>query len=442
MEFLALPGLIFFVYAVFSFSRNPHQATIWILIFSVINAWFIQPPSVSLGLNVYLQDLVFLPLLFTALFRIGFKREWAYVSVPWLICGLIVFYQLIVGLKLYGTAAGVDFRNIFYYWAGTLYFMTFAYSKEMIDKVAKYWVLICAALLLIVYFRFVAESLHLPIAQTWIADDPTGVKFRVVKSEKAYLLGVVVLMLFHRYVMPDAAKPSRMLTVLFVLAVIVLQHRSVWGATIFGVSTLFLLPSVKKHKVIGKLSVLGVLGVLLLLPLMMMGYLDNFIESIGGSAERATNLSTGTFGARMNAWEQIMQYWTKQDFMHQFLGDPFGGSYAGLPNSPHNFFFQSLLRVGVLGNFIISIFYIGLLVRLYFGLLKDHSHNFYPTLFFMLIVAQMAFYIPYAPQAEHGIILGIAASLAKRKLSDQQPKPQTAINAHLLKPPTKSPITG
>lgn len=422
MEFLAIPILIFFVYAVYSFSAKPCLAVISILIISVINAWFIEPPSVLLGLNIYLHDLVFVPLFLSCLIRLLFKGGWPYVSPLWVGYGVIIFFSLFIGLKQFGTTAGVDFRSIFYYWAGTLYFMSFAYSKEMISKIVKYWLLICSVLLLIVYFRFVAEFLHLPIAATWIAADPTGVRFRVVNSGQTYLLGMTVVILFHRYIMQDASiKPSRILTVLFIVAVIALQHRSVWVASLIGVVSLFLLPGIKKHKIISKLAVIGALGAIFMLPLLSMGYLDHFIDSIVGSAEKATNLNTGTFGARRKGWEQIMEYWVKQDFLHQLLGDPFGGGYANLKSSPHNFFLQSLLRTGILGNLFICLFYFSILLKLYLSLLlSDSESRFYPVLFFILIVAQLAFYIPYAPQAEHGIILGIAASLTKRKMKSEK----------------------
>ncbi|MDD2800011.1 MAG: O-antigen ligase family protein [Methylococcales bacterium] len=244
----------------------------------------------------------------------------------------------------------------------------------------------------------------------------------MVNSGQTYLLGMTVVILFHRYIMQDASiKPSRILTVLFIVAVIALQHRSVWVASLIGVVSLFLLPGIKKHKIISKLAVIGALGAIFMLPLLSMGYLDHFIDSIVGSAEKATNLNTGTFGARRKGWEQIMEYWVKQDFLHQLLGDPFGGGYANLKSSPHNFFLQSLLRTGILGNLFICLFYFSILLKLYLSLLlSDSESRFYPVLFFILIVAQLAFYIPYAPQAEHGIILGIAASLTKRKMKSEK----------------------
>jgi O-antigen ligase len=218
------------------------------------------------------------------------------------------------------------------------------------------------------------------------------------------------------------------------VAVIALQHRSVWAATVFGISTLLLLPGIQKHKVVAKLAVIGMVGMVLLVPIVLAGYADNFIDSIVGSAERATNLHKGTFGSRMKGWERILIYWGKLNFMDQLLGEPFGGGYAGSKTSPHNMFYQTLLRTGVFGTSILGLFYINILVKIYFNLVTDRNNRFYPTLFFMLIIAQIAYYIPYGAQAEHGIILGIAASLARRKLSANQTEDVAITTTDQIKP--------
>jgi O-antigen ligase len=421
MNLVIVPIVLFFLFAVFSFYFKPGLAAFCILLATVANASFIEPPSIKIGLNMYLYDIVFIPLLLSALLRIVLKQEWRYVSPLWLGYGCIVLFEIIAGLKLYGTAAGVDGRNFFFYWCGALYFMTFACSAAMLQGVSRYWVAVCSLLLAIVYFRFVAEALSLPIAETWTAADPTGVRFRVINSSQAYLLGCVVIMLFQRYIMPESNRPSRILTVLFLVAVITLQHRSVWAVTVFGIAALFVYPGVKIHNILGKMIVLGLVGMILLTPLLMAGYADNFIESIGTSADRATHLNTGTFGSRRKAWEHIMDYWKTLGFMDQFLGEPFGGGYAGSKTSPHNMFFQSLLRTGIAGTVCLVAFYLAILLRLYWQGLLENSPKFYPALFFMLITAQTAYYIPYGAQPEHGILLGIAASLTKRRIAAEKP---------------------
>lgn len=417
MQFLAIPLLLFLMYAVVSFPWKPLLALICILLVSILNAWMIEPPAVTLGINIYLHDLVFVSLLLSALIRIIFKGEFFFVSPVWLLYGLILTFGLFIGLSKYGTAAGVDFRNFFYYWSGTLYFMTFAYSDEILDKVVQYWLILCSALLLIVYFRFVAEALNLPISETWIAADSTGVRFRVINAGQTYLLGIGIIMLLLRYINGVSNSLSHVLVVLFAVAVIALQHRSVWAATLFAGLTLFCLPGIRTHKALGKIVILCFAGLILLTPLLFSSHLSQFTSSISGSAERAQDLSTGTFGNRVKEWNRLMKHWEKSEFRNQLLGDSFGGGYFGSKTSPHNFYLQSLLRTGVLGTLLLTLLYLSVLFRLYWKIWRNQPQGAYPSLLFVLIVGQLAFYIPYSPQAEHGIILGIALSLANRGMS-------------------------
>lgn len=430
MQFLAIPLLIFLMYAVVTFSWKPQIALVCILLVSVVNAALIDPLAVTLGINIYLYDLVFVSILLSALIRIVFKRKFFFVSPVWMGYGLLLSFCLFIGLSKYGTAAGVDFRSFFYYWSGTLYFMTFAYTEEMLERVVQYWVFLCSVLLFLVYFRFVAEALHLPISATWIAADPTGVSFRVINAGQTYLLCVAMIMLFMRFIKGLGSKITHVLIVMFVVAIIALQHRSVWAATFFAGFSLLLLPGVNISKYLGKISILCVIGFVFLGPFLFSGHATQFTSSISDSAERAKDLSSGTFGDRVKGWKMILNYWGDQDITNQLLGDPFGGGYAGSPRSPHNFFFHSLLRTGLVGNLLLIFLYSGVLLRLYWKIGRDQPQSVYPSLFFALIVGQLAYYIPYSPQAEHGILLGVAISLAKRGITEA--KQETQISSQMV----------
>ena len=442
MEFLALPILIFALYALFNFSAKPQGAVICILLASIIDAWFVVPPSVKIGLNIYIHDAVFILLFISAMVRIIFMGQHRYISPIWAIYGSLLFYSLFVGLKLNGTDAGVDFRNLFYYWSGTLYFMSFTYSKEFLDKIVKYWLVICSILLLIVYFRFFAELIHLPISVTWIKADSGDIRFRVINSGHACLLGISIIMLFIHYLIPGDVKPSKIITAIFVIAIIALQHRSVWAATILAIFSAALLPNIKSSKLLSNILVIGLFGFILMTPILYFGYADKILGMIGKSADRATRLTEGTFGDRVKGWQQILDYWLRIPFPNELFGDPFGGSYAGLKTSPHNFTFQNLLRVGALGTFIFYCFYLMILGKLYLKKRQNRDDNLYSTLFFMLIIFQMAYFIPYGTDPQNGIILGIAASLAKRRFTtEENSEMQTAqTNQHFINTPIKKPL--
>lgn len=433
MEILILPVFLLSLFGLYSFTIKPDYAVFTLISVSVMNAWFIVPPSIEFGLHLVVLDGVFIILFISALFRIFFFQQIMFTSILWVVFGLILFYSFIFGVKLNGTAAGVDFRGYFFYWAGTLYFMTFSYSKDLLEKIQKYWYMLCLVLLAIVYFRFVAEFLHLPIMETWIKDDPTGVRFRVIKSEYAYLLSVTIVALFLRYLVPNTFKPAKVITILFIIAVLVLQHRSVWAATIISIISVTLIPGIKTTRLFSNLIVIGGLGLILLLPLLYSGQGEIFIESINESADNATHLTTGTFGSRLQGWNQFIDFWPKLPFSSQLLGEPMGSRVAGIRSALHNFYLQILSRVGLIGILSILFFYFKTMFKLYLNAISSSENRIYYALFFMLLLGQLTFYIPYSCQAEHGIILGIAYSLAKRKIEYKTSNQITQNNPYLLK---------
>lgn len=418
METLIVPAFILSLIGIYLFARKPHYTVAAILISSVITAWYIDMPSINLGLHVYIYDPIFALLFFSSLYRLFFAQQLLHVSLGWLLLGLVIFIGLYNGWKYNGSAAGVDFRYYFYYWAGTLYFMSFSYSREMLDKILKIWFVLTLGLLAIAYFRFVADFLNLPIAQTWIKADPTGIRFRVLYSEKTYLLSVTIIILFVRYLIPEAKKPSKLITSLFVFAVVLMQHRSVWMATIIGIASVSLFPGIKTSRMFGNLMVLSLVGAVLLLPLIYMGYADVFLKTISYTAG-LNNLHQGTLGARVSGWIEYLELFPKLSILYQLFGEPMAGSPGGLKVGLHNFYLQVLSRVGMAGLGFIIIFYVILLVRLSLNSKRQPQYRVYYALLFMLLCHQITFYIPYSNQPEHGIILGIAASLARRRISGE-----------------------
>lgn len=418
MELLIVPAFLLSLYLFYKFIDRPDYAVTAIMVIAAINMWMIEEPSFNMGLHIYLYDPLFVLILCSALYRVFARLQIVYTNLVWLVFGIIIFTNLYVGLKIYGTPAGVSFRSDFYYWVGALYFMSFQYTQESLEKALKNWYRLALVLLAIMYFRFVAEFLHLPIAQTWIlSDNNMGLKFRVTHSTFAYLLSVTALMTFARYVVPNDVKPNKIIFVLFLVAILVVQHRSVWAATLAGIAVVAFLPGVKNGKVFGNLLVVGFLGVIVLIPVLLAGAADVFLDSISEAADRATRLNTGTFGARRMGWEYFLENFEKLPLSYQLSGEPFGGSLIGLKMALHNYYLQIIKDVGIVGLFCVLWLYGTTMLLLFVNLIRDANNRLYYAMFFMLLAGQLTFYIPYSNQAQHGILLGISVSLSRRKLS-------------------------
>lgn len=219
------------------------------------------------------------------------------------------------------------------------------------------------------------------------------------------------------YLLPGKIKPPKIIIMLFMIAVMVLQHRSVWGFVLFGTATAAFLPGIKVTKLVQNVALLGIVGFILLAPLLYYSFADIFIKSISQSAENATHLNTGTFGARVSGWYSMMEVWAKESFSTQLFGEPMGGTYAGSKIMPHNYYVMTLLRSGIFGIILFVLFYFQVLTKLFFNIKHYSEDKLFYAMFFMLIIGQLAFYIPYGAHEVDGIILGVAASLAKRRIA-------------------------
>ena len=379
---------------------------------SLIDAWMIEPPYVELGVQIYLHDLIFILLALVGVQRLLMRAGLGAMPLGWYMFGLLLFSSLFLGLQKYGTTAGVDFRNFFYFFAGTVYFLSFSYDERELRALTKTWLVVCSILLGIVFFRWAAELAGLQIAQKWIAADPTGVKFRCIDSSQAYILGVGFVIMLYRFSEGAYTLNSVVFASLLAIAVIGLQHRSVWAVTAIAVLVLIFSPGVRGGKLAGKTMIMVILLGTILLPVLIYGLADVFLVSISDSAERATSLSTGTFGARVEGWKRLLSKWPELSVFEQAVGQPFGGRYGHSERSPHNGYIQLLYRVGAVGLFIFLASLTITVIKL-FGIGMRRSNQTYSGLAFALLFGLVFYYIPYSMQPEHSIIFGMAISLAR-----------------------------
>jgi hypothetical protein len=142
------------------------------------------------------------------------------------------------------------------------------------------------------------------------------------------------------------------------------------------------------------------------------------MDRVTESAATATNLDQGTGGGRIYGWQQLLQQLEPEEYL---TGKPFGSGYERyeFPNvrwkatwDPHNFYLQTLLRAGIPGLALLLGVYLITLRRL----LRDKGGSLLPDLpprlLFVLLVAQMAFIVPYRLPYEQAIWIGLAISMA------------------------------
>lgn len=404
--------------------RSPFVGLAIIFTAAIINIWNVVLPYIDLGLKVYLYDFVFIAIFFAGLARHLVSKNVPKISVIFSLFSLIFFAKFFNGIAPYGTASGVEFRQYFYVLSSGLYFSAFSYSEENLLKLLKVYIFFAVIVLCIVYYRFVAEYMGLSVAAKWIKADGGDIRFRVIASYDALILSVATITIMVIALTNNAFELYKKLFVFFILAIIALQHRSVWMATFIPVFLIPFMPGIEVSKAFTRQ--ITTVGFVFLCGLIIYeyGFFQKITEMVHLSATRATNLHEGTFYARTQSWEYLLSMWGRFDAVTQFFGTTFGSGYGGLSAYPHNFTLQLLFRGGVFAVVVFYLLYGSLIAGLFRKSISQRGISIYYSLFILLLISQLVYYIPYGVSPFDGIVLGMAISLAKKDLVGQE----TAIN--------------
>jgi O-antigen ligase len=217
----------------------------------------------------------------------------------------------------------------------------------------------------------------------------------------------------------DSLAGWRFLVPLLALAVLVLQHRSVWVASFVPAMLAFVVVRQSQAKLAGRLAVIAALTAIVLGPLLVSGKLSTATTSVAESAEKATSTTSGTFVGRVEGWEALLKQWSASGPRTWAMGNPYGSGYkrtieqAGgrdITYAPHNYFVQLLLRTGVIG----LLAFLALQWRLLKGAIRlAGAPHAAMTGYAMigLLVSNLLFDFPYSPNYLHGLFTGMILGL-------------------------------
>lgn len=375
------------------------------------------PLAFNYGLLIYPEDLFFVALGIACLIRFSLVASPKTVPRAWWIIGAVQLVLVIWGLRSYGTAAGVDYREHFYLWVALAYFCSIKWTEAMIARVLNAWVVCAISLCLLVYYRWIGSAIDPVYAQQIMALDSTGVRFRVVSAGSALVIAMGFLILFFKMMVGKLSLFQRMLLPAMLLTVVALQHRSAWAALFIGLAVLFWTMQRKKK---GAQTAIGI--VLMIVPLALFfaipGEGSGVISSITSSASQAVSTEEGTMVGRVTNWQQLLAKWAgSKDPATYLIGKPYGSGFNPVATAdgamifdmvPHNHFVHILYRGGLIGLLAtLVIFY--KLWKSGINALKTTDKRFAPY-FVAVFAALFAFYIPYWATYSHGILIGIAIS--------------------------------
>lgn len=404
------------VWTVVAASQRPLWGA-WVLAIGfLVETWFIIAPQVPLGIRVSSTDLVALLLLgglAGRLFMLGMPIQRG-LFLAWLAFGALMLASGAAGLIKFGTPAGVELRENFYFWVAGLYFASFRYTADDLHRLRRVMVVAAWGVLAVAIYRWVGLEAGFVSRATFLVAGASS-EFRAVGSQPALVVAMAGMLYFARWLEGLRGRDGLLAAVLLGF-VVVFQHRSVWLATIAMLLALLWLrrerlPQVLPWLVAGNLVFGGLIAGALAL-----GYLDPLAGALEKSVTSVAEKS-GTHTARIGGWVELLSDWVHYPIHQVFLGKPYGSGFAryveGQLNtfSPHNFYVELLLRVGLVGLLI----WLGVLFSLVWSAGKGRLALLDRAgidLALAVMLGWMVFYVAYQGSYVHGAGYGVALALA------------------------------
>lgn len=406
-----------FAFLVWYLYRSLYAGLVLVLLLFVLDTAAIGLPIFSIGFSAYPQDIVFLFVGLAAALRAASQPVYSKTLLIWLFVGATLMISFIPGVLKFGTSAGVEFREYYYFWVGTFYFMTFTISERQLMHIVRLWSTAAAAIVLVAIYRW---SVHFAGGDTsawaeWVATN----SLRVLNSAQAlFIAQALILAIYLR--LHSAATSSLALLPLFASAVLILQHRTVWVVTLMCLFAILYLERKARGRLVGNLAALTIVAAAVLIPLLLAGdYLDVVTESLQASVTEAQG-EQSTFVWRVLSWQELLKGWAASGPWQYLFGNPFGtGSARFIPGvaqeitvSAHSYYVQTLLRIGLVGIIPLIAVYFRAITALY---RSEDAHDRFPRRgFLVLLLGHLMYFITYPPSYTDSILLGTVLALVGR----------------------------
>jgi hypothetical protein len=408
-----VPVIVFHIYSKFAIGL------VMILFIYILDTFLIGSGSFQLGITIYYTDIVLVLISIAAVLRLLFAKEFTLKHPAWLIISAIFLVNLAIGLPTNGSVAGVQARGDFYALAAALYAMSFRMDAKRLQQAFNGLALTAIIFIGLAVYRWVVFytpiTILLPEGGVYNIDGP----MRVVYSDGALIIAQTLLAGLFYSELARGFAIAKYISYLLLAALLALQHRSVWLATIVGVFARFIIgksQSTNKGKQL--LMLLGIL-LLIMIPVLMSDKLSGVTQQVATSAERGIK-GEGTGQARINNWKATIEKWYGGGLKTILIGPAFGGDRTRLiENSKgkiteitfgtHNQYVEMLTSYGLIGIF--AYFWVTwyLLSGLYRLLTKGVNAEVTEYLLLLLII-QSTFYVAYGWNYFQTMFFGVAIS--------------------------------
>lgn len=360
---------------------------------------------------VHVADLLFALLSAAAVARMLRSQQLSTPQRLLIAFALLVMWSLARGAFASGLQEAVDNSRVFLRFAAAgLYFSTVEPRREVLDRIGALWLGASAALLLLVVIRWAALAAGISGGILGSSTD-----LRVVPAPVALVLAQGALISLP--LMSDRSRGLlRYLAPALFAAVLLLQHRSVWVVTIAGVVYLLY-----RQRRLGRQLLVALVVGLSLLSVVSFVLLEGredlqVAEELADSAQ-----NSDTFRWRVEGWRAIVRDSGPRDAIEWATGRPMASGWDRVLSngrttsvSPHNYYLESFLRVGIVGLALLLLVYaIALRGTAYPGPREQEHRPLLPAqVLHVLIAVQLLYYIPYSTDTAQGMLVGLGCAVA------------------------------
>jgi hypothetical protein len=363
------------------------------------------------------NDLLFLVLLAAAVARLLRLRRLTPSQRLLVTFFLLLAWSLFRGIELYALTSSVnEARRFLRFSAAALYFSTVEPKSAVLSRLGALWLAAALALGAITLLRWIGHAVGLYGGFFGNADD-----LRVVPATAALVIGMGVLIALPLLRSRTLGPPRFIAPVLFVF-VVLLQHRSVWIVT--GAGILYL---VLRDRDLSRQLASTLLGGIVVLSFLLFAVFEDREDEV--SQQLATSAqNTDTFEWRVNGWIALFRDSAPEEPAEWLLGKPFGSGWQRISEatgqeievSPHNFYIEVLLRMGVVGLVVVlSAYYLAVRDTRIRWKVKS-TDGAYLTISELHVAASvlLLYFVVYSAEPAHGMLLGLACAYGFQARAD------------------------
>lgn len=353
-------------------------------------------PSISLGMRLAPNDIVYGLLLVAALLRIMRSGVLSWQQRILLLIFAVGMVAVVRGAPEFGVSGATNEARKFIYWTGgALYVSTLAPRRALLDRIGLLWLLLAGLLTIVGLLRMVGL---LPGAEQEFASQgrPLDSNETLIIAQGGFIALATLRHGMNRF--PGWLAP------IFLAMVVLMRHRTVWIVALVA-----LVVFVATHMDVAR-RLLGLLvaGVLVTIVLLVTVFDAGETRATEQLAQSATYVDT--FEWRVEGWASLLtaRRATEVDLV---LGAPFGSGWRRVVDgrlvdvSPHNWYLELFLRVGAVGlaAFLILMGRAVLALRIddgRGGMLSNH-------VLLILLTTQLVYFLAYDPRTVQSLVSGL-----------------------------------